>query len=543
MAKIVRVEQMVAIERAANANGFSYAAMMEEAGRTLAAEVIASEQALANQRILILVGPGNNGGDGLVAAHYLSEAGADVAVYLSHPRAENDINLKRITGRVGIVPGVDDEELECLTEHVQSAAFVVDALLGTGFRLPMREPIGRILRGVKHAMESMDTKPRVIAVDCPSGMNCDTGEIAEEILAADLTITFAAAKRGHFRFPGAAYTGELRVVGIGIPDDQKEINAVELDMMNMAEAASFLPARPKDSHKGTFGTVLVVAGSVNYPGAPVLAAKGAYRAGAGLVRVAVPAPVQTAMAASLPEAVWTLLPHELGVLSDSAVHVLAQELSGADALVFGPGFGREESTQRFTRAMFMGEDRGTKGVMGFVGTAQTEQHEAGTMPPLVIDADGLRLLGKLEDWPDQIPPNCILTPHPGEMAALTGETVEAIQKDRVATAKTWSEKWGQVLVLKGAFTVIAAPDGRASVIPIASSALATAGSGDVLSGVIAALLAQGCQPYEAAALGAFVHARAGELAADASGDEASVLAGDIADQLGIALSDLRRHTS
>lgn len=543
MVKIVRVEEIVAIEQAANENGLSYAAMMEAAGRGLAAQMMTFAPPLTRERILILVGPGNNGGDGLVAAHYLSEAGADVTVYLSHPRSEDDANMNRMKGRVEIVLGTDDRGLALLTENVQRANYIVDALLGTGFHLPMREPIGRILLGVKHAMESREARPRLIAVDCPSGMNCDTGEIDEESLAADLTITFAAAKRGHFRFPGAAYTGELRVVGIGIPDDQKELNAVELDMINITEAASFLPARPKDSHKGTFGTVLVVAGSVNYPGAPVLAARGAYRAGAGLVRLAVPAPVHAAMAASLPEAVWTLLPHEVGVLSENAVHVLAQELTGADALVFGPGFGREEATQRFTQTMFTGEDRGAKGVMGFIGTAQAEKHEAGVMPPLVIDADGLRLLAGLEDWTQQIPPNSILTPHPGEMAELTGETVDAIQQDRVATAKLWSERWGQVVVLKGAFTVIAAPDGRASVIPIASSALATAGSGDVLSGVIAALLAQGCDPYEAAALGAFVHARAGELAIDVAGDEASVIAGDIAGQLGNALSELRNHTA
>jgi len=538
MTKIVHVKEIADIERAANAGGMSYATMMENAGANIASHLLAVYPDMSRQHILVLVGPGNNGGDGLVASHYLRESGADVCVYLSHPREKRDPNVARVQDRVRMHCHAEDAEGTLLAAEVMTADVVIDALLGTGFKLPMRKTIGGILSVVKRTLADKPGDTFLIAVDCPSGLDCDTGQRAHETLRADVTITLAAAKRGHFRFPGAERVGALTVVGIGLPGDLKEMKAVDLEMFDQKDAARLLPARPKDSHKGSYGTVGVVAGSINYPGAPMLAARGAYRAGAGLVCMAVPAPVQRLMAASLPEAVWTLLPHDVGVLTDNAVPVLKEQLHRMDVLVFGPGFGQEEVTKRFVASLFSPKEGTMKGVIGFVHDEEQTRREAVEIPPLVIDADGLRLLARMESWMDRIPDECVLTPHPGEMAELMDKPVEVIQQDRIAAAKEGASTWGQVVVLKGAFTVVAAPSGEATVIPIATSALATAGSGDVLSGVIAALYAQGCGPYEAAALGAYLHARAGELAVARIGDEASVLAGDIVGCLGEAFSEL-----
>lgn len=539
MYKVVRVEEMQAIEAAANRDGMSYADMMENAGRGFAHKVHELAGDVAGMHILILAGPGNNGGDGLVAAHHLKGLGASVCVYLSHPRAEGDRNVARLQDRIPMTCAADDPDQAILKALVCKADMVVDALLGTGFRLPMRPGIGRILAGVNAALQTCEHSVSVAAVDCPSGLECDSGCIAEEALQADWTVTFAAAKFGHFIGGGPAVCGRLMVVPIGLPDDLKEMEDVSVDMMEAADAARLMPARPRDSHKGTFGTVCIIAGSLNYPGAPVLAASGAYRAGSGLVRLAVPLPLQAVNAAAIPEAVWTLLPHELGVLTEAAVVVLLPDLQKADAVVLGPGLGREPATLRFVERLFNSNKTSKRGTIGFIhgeegGGAAAEDH----LPGFIIDADALRLLAQIGDWAERIPDGSILTPHPGEMACLAGLTVEAVQAHRVEMARTWAQKWGHVLVLKGAFTVVAAPDGRSTVVPIASSALATAGSGDVLSGVIAALRAQGADAYEAALLGVYLHARAGELAEKRTGWEGSVMARDVAEFLGWAAADI-----
>jgi len=544
MVKIVRIEEMQAIEAAADRGGLSYASMMENAGRGFALQLQTLLRDVEGKHILILVGPGNNGGDGLVAAHYLAEMGSQVAVYLSHARSGEDVNYARLQGRMPVITAEDDAGLEILQARAEEADVVVDALLGTGFRLPMRPGIGSLLVALQTALEARNEPVPIAAVDCPSGLECNTGNIAAEALRAVWTVTFAAAKFGHFLRQGPDYCGKLSVVGIGLPEDLKEMKDVSVEMMTAADAARLLPHRPHESHKGTFGTVCVVAGSLNYPGAPVLVALGAYRAGAGLVRLAVPLPLQAVNAAAVPEAIWTLLPHELGVLTESATEVLMPVMKAADTVVLGPGLGQDPATLRFVDRLFNSPKQPRKGTIGFI---HEEEGVGGVaedrLPRFVLDADGLRLLAKIEEWAEHLPPDSILTPHPGEMACLTGLSVEQIQADRVETARRWAQTWGHVVVLKGAFSVVAAPDGRAAVVPIATSALATAGSGDVLAGVIGALLAQGNAAYDAALLGVYLHAHAGELAAEKAGWEGSVMARDVADLLGRAAANVSAHAS
>ncbi|TFH34042.1 MAG: NAD(P)H-hydrate dehydratase, partial [Anaerolineales bacterium] len=234
------------------------------------------------------------------------------------------------------------------------------------------------------------------------------------------------------------------------------------------------------------------------------------------------------------EATWIILPHDGGVISSSATEVLEQTFASAQALLVGPGLGQDRQTEQFIRKLITGHEHIE--AIGFVVSGQA--HERIELPPLVLDADALKLLTKIKDWYSLIPANTILTPHPGEMSILTGLSVEAIQKERVQTAQEWSRKWGHVVVLKGAYTVIASPDGRTMVIPVATPALARAGTGDVLAGVIAGLRGQGLDPFEAAALGAYLHGRAGELVVELFLSAASVMAGDIADTLPEVFAEL-----
>lgn len=544
MPKILTVEQMQAFEKQADEGGLSYGQMMENAGRSVAEAILNRLPSLAGQRVVILAGSGNNGGDGLVAGHHLSEAGAEVSVYLATARGDDDPHLERLKERgLLIAEAGEDQRHRVLKNSLAGADVVIDALLGTGLRLPLRGGVQEVLASVQSALGARESRPFVVAVDCPSGLDCDNGDIAQETLAADLTVTLAAAKQGLLRFPGAEKVGELVVGDIGMTEQKTDIGKVELELATAEAVIEWLPRRRRNSHKGTFGTAVVAGGSITLPGAAVLAGWGAYRVGAGLVTLAVPSSVQSLLAPQLPEATWILLPHEMGLLNENAVDVLVKELDGVAALALGPGLGWDDPTEDFLTKLFGLGRSSARGKIGFVAGEAVEGEGSAPLPPLVVDADALKLLVKVEDWPKRLPPAAVLTPHPGELAIMTGEAKEDLQEDRVATAQKYAAEWGHVLVYKGAFTVIAAPDGRTSVLPFATSALATAGTGDVLAGAILGFRAQGLAAYEAAVLGGYVHGRAGEMAAMALGSEAAVVAGDVADCLADAMAELRHQAA
>lgn len=544
MPKILTVEQMQAFEKQADEGGLSYGQMMENAGRSVAEAILNRLPSLAGQRVVILAGSGNNGGDGLVAGHHLSEAGAEVSVYLATARGDDDPHLERLKERdLLIAEAGEDQRHRVLKNSLAGADVVIDALLGTGLRLPLRGGVQEVLASVQSALGARESRPFVVAVDCPSGLDCDNGDIAQETLAADLTVTLAAAKQGLLRFPGAEKVGELVVGDIGMTEQKTDIGKVELELATAEAVIEWLPRRRRNSHKGTFGTAVVAGGSITLPGAAVLAGWGAYRVGAGLVTLAVPSSVQSLLAPQLPEATWILLPHEMGLLNENAVDVLVKELDGVAALALGPGLGWDDPTEDFLTKLFSLGRSSARGKIGFVAGEAVEGEGSAPLPPLVVDADALKLLVKVEDWPKRLPPAAVLTPHPGELAIMTGEAKEDLQEDRVATAQKYAAEWGHVLVYKGAFTVIAAPDGRTSVLPFATSALATAGTGDVLAGAILGFRAQGLAAYEAAVLGGYVHGRAGEMAAMALGSEAAVVAGDVADCLADAMAELRHQAA
>ena len=487
---------------------------MEHAGRSVAEALLARIPDVAGKHILVLAGTGNNGGDGLVAARWLAEAGATVAIYLTKERPADDSHLAPLKDHgLLIINGEEDQRNRVLSLQLGRADIVIDAVLGTGIQLPLKGPAKEVLRAAKRS----EARPFVVAVDCPSGLDCDTGEIAVESLTADLTVTLAAAKPGLFRFPAASQVGELVIGEIGLSPDQKELDSIQSEVATAGSMHALLPARPPDAHKGTFGRALIVAGSINYPGAVALAGRAAYLAGAGLVTLAVPAPVQTMIAGEIPECTWLPLGDPMGA---SDVDRLASEWEGTQGLLLGPGLGLEPSTAEFVGALLQTQSAGS------------------ALPPAVIDADGLKLMAGVEGWNKLLPESSVLTPHPGEMSALTGMETQEIQANRSEVAVEKTAEWGHVVVLKGAFTVIAHPDGRSALIPIATPALARAGTGDVLAGLLVGYRAQGLPAYEASVLASYVHALAGLMAAQKLGTAASVLASDVATAVPAAIAEL-----
>ena len=553
--KVVTAEQMRALEKAANAAGLSYAEMMERAGQAVAQAI--DEAGLAEEaRILVLVGPGNNGGDGLVAARTLRTLGADVTCYLWKRNTEGDTNYARaVEAGVEVVRQADDAGLARFRELLGQCHVVVDALLGTGASgaprgdlaellsaldetLALLQPAAAPLRRLERAGAVYRQRPVIVAVDLPSGLSADSGEADPLTPRADLTVTFAFPKVGHFRFPGADLVGTLQVADIGIPESLAA--DITLEVADQAMVRPLLPARPLNSNKGTFGKVMVVGGSINYTGAPYMAAMGAARVGAGLVTLAIPQPLYPMLAARAAETTFVLLPSDLGALTPDSLRVLGEAFEGYKALLLGPGLGREKQTVEFVRQLLGLRAAGRRVPLGFVARETVEEAGSFELPAAVIDADGLNALAETEEWWIKTDAHLVLTPHPGELARLRKTTVEQVQADRIGTALEAAAAWRQTVVLKGAFTVVASPDGRAILMPFANPALASAGTGDVLAGAIAGFLAQGLPPESAAVVGAYVHGLAGEMARDSFG-EAGVLATDLLPLLPQAIRELQEE--
>ena len=523
--RVVTVSEMQAAERKANERGLAYDTMMENAGRSVA-RAVADAATSTWERVLVLVGPGHNGGDGLVAARYLWRWGYRVTVYLwKRPQREDDLNLSRLS-RLPIPRLCEEHDADgaLLRKALQSHEIWVDALLGTGAKGLLRDPLPRLLglaREVRQKArrgtpggQSAPTRPLVVAVDTPSGIDCDTGQADGRVMAADLTITFAAPKRGFYRFPAAGLLGELRVADIGLPESAF---GPGLQVADHGLVTRRLPPRPLDGHKGTFGTVLVLAGSRRYCGAPRLAAMGSARSGAGLVRMGVPACIYQVVASSVMEPVFAPLPDDGDGLAASDPQQLRAALDGVDVVLAGPGWGQSAERARFLDELL---------AMATQGSARW-----------VLDADALNLLSQRENWWGDLPHHTILTPHPGEMARLVDCSIGDVQQDRVAVAHEAASRWGCTVVLKGAFTVIADPEAGEVLLPFANPALASGGTGDVLAGAIAGLWAQQNDRYAAALCGAYLHGYAGEIMRDRLG-AAGVVAGDLIETLPVARATL-----
>jgi hydroxyethylthiazole kinase-like uncharacterized protein yjeF len=516
---IVTVAQMRGIEStAATQYGLDGPKLMAVAGQSMA-EITRDWLGgdIRGKRFFILVGPGNNGGDGRVMAGHLLAWGAEVASFDWKTRA--------------LEPGNRTAEIanwaapDALDRVVAQTDVVVDALLGIGVSRPLSDEMQSLTRRVRDVRLRRGTAPRIVAVDLPSGVNADTGEVSVGTLAADLTVTMGAPKIGLFWYPAAAYLGDLRVGGIGLPPQMTFDGVAE--MVTPEAMRAILPPRQPDANKGTFGKALVVAGSPRFPGAALMCATGAVRTGTGLVTIATTPARSLAYVAGLPEATYTLLPDDPAACAQAIVAAARQ----VDALAIGPGIDQEPATRTWYLAVLRG-----------LRELPDDQR-----PRLLLDADGLNLLSKEADWWHLPPPRTVLTPHPGEMARLMGRDAHLAGSglERLATLRALAQTWGHVILLKGAITTVVAPDGPHNARPwlnfAPNPAMASAGMGDVLSGIIVGLLAQGMAPEDAAVAGAALHSAAGYRAAHALGDiRAGLLALDLAAQVPAARQAIQR---
>ena len=515
--KIVTTEQMRQIEQECAKIGLPSKVLMENAGRAVAEEVSRILGTTDQQRIITLIGPGNNGGDGLVAARHLHNRGAKVSVYLCSQRHQNDRNLKLVAEQgITVIESAQDKNLKGFNELLLSTNVIIDALFGTGKVRPLSGTFQQVLRRVSKAKEKQPGL-RIIAVDLPSGLDADSGAVDPTCLHADNTITLGFPKPGLFKFPGAERVGKLTIADIGIPSHLAE--KVTTELITDGWARSVLPRRPLGANKGTFGRVLVAAGSINYIGAAYLACSGAIRVGAGLVTLATATSLQPILASKLTEVTYLPLPESNpGIVSYEAARLIQQEISGYNVLLLGCGLGQSQSAIGFIKATLL--------------TSPPK------LPPLILDADALNTIAKIPNWWQQLTNDAILTPHPGEMARLSGSSVEEVQSDRVGTAKRAASEWHKTIVLKGAYTVITAPDGQCRISPIANPGLASAGTGDVLAGAIAGLLAQGLTLFEAATLGVHLHGKAGEMVKARLGN-IGMIASDLLPVLPLVIKQLK----
>jgi ADP-dependent NAD(P)H-hydrate dehydratase / NAD(P)H-hydrate epimerase len=488
---LASVAEMRALEAAAIAAGTPEPQLMENAGAAIAREILGALGEAAGRRVLVLVGPGNNGGDGLVIARHLARAGASVDVVLERPR-DGDRNLELARAEWVRVHEFGTVRLERLARRADA---IVDCLLGIGSGPPLRGGVLSMLQA------TAGYGALRVACDVASGIDADTGAADADAFQADLTVAAGPVKLGSLLYPARLLGGELIGTEIGLPWEALE----QLAGRTISDAGTLLPERPADGHKGTYGRALVVAGSRRFRGAATLCCLGALRAGAGYVTLAGIEAVVAATAAMTPGVTLEPLPEEDGGLAAAAGARLVELVNAAGAAAVGPGLGQTAGTEALVRELLAGADPGGR---------------------LLLDADALNVLAPLDGAVRDSRADLILTPHPGEMARLLGETTETIGADRPGWARRAAERSGAVVVLKGAGTVVATPQGDYAVAPQVAPALAAAGSGDVLAGIIAALLAQGMESFAAATAAVLIHNRAGIRAGEGIG-----LAGAIAEDL------------
>ncbi len=496
MMKIVTAAQMRAVEDRAEAAGTPKTELMQRAGAA-AADVIAQAVARGGSaaHILVLCGPGNNGGDGMVVAQRLSERGLRVAAY-TWKRGE------ALPPRLLVIRHDDDPDLTALRRLLDSATVVVDALLGTGRSRPAAGALASMLDLVR----AVATARAVVALDLPSGVDADTGEADERTVPATITITFGLLKRGLLLGEGARLAGQVVPVSIGLPEGVDD--KVMLWHVGEDDVRERIPTRRRDANKYSAGAVLVVAGSRRFTGAPQLATMAAARAGAGLVTLATGRSAQPILASHLLEPTFLpLADDERGVLEPEAALKEIREGAGrVKALLFGPGLAADEKTVHLLERLLC-ED----------GLPERL--------PVLVDAEGLNALAKVDGWAARVRYPLVLTPHSGEMGRLLGMSSVEVEARRLDIAMEKAREWGVVVVLKGNPTVTASPDG-AALNSTGGPNLASGGTGDVLGGVIAALMAQGATPFDAAVAGVYLHGRAGDVLAETHGDRGT-LASDL----------------
>lgn len=514
--KIVSVKQMQEIEQSADSSGLTYDAMMQFAGHGIADWLFTQQN--CSRGVIGLVGSGNNGGDTIIALTHLAVRGIRTIAFLVKQR-DKDPLIETYVEVSGVVVDIsENQNFDLFDASLIPGVIILDGILGTGLKLPLRGLLHDVMGNICKRLENRSDVLK-IAVDCPSGIDCDTGAVSDVTITADHTLTMAAMKRGLLHHPARSVAGEFHLISIGISDISQHTNNALPTLIDMLLVSSIIPERPDDGHKGTFGTCLVCAGSTSYVGAAYLTGKSAYRAGCGLVHMLATNHLHQSLSGSLIEAVWTVLPEDSMGFDAKHHSALQKVLTSTDSLVIGPGWGVAISRTTFLALMLSILPEST---------------------PTLIDADGLRALCQLPDWWGLLPKLSVLTPHPGEMAFMTGLKIDEIQSNRWQIALDYAKKWGAIVVLKGALTVIAHPEGELFINPVSESALATAGSGDVLSGAIGGLMAQGMSSLDASILGVWLQSHAGKIASQTLHSDFSVTATDILNALPLAFQETKK---
>ncbi len=507
--RIVTAAQMRLLDSVAVSKyGIPGILLMENAGLSVFLAAEDALEGLAGKRVIVMAGPGNNGGDGYVVARHMANAGALVAIagYADPAKYRPDSRANYDIARAMGLQIIDQPLGPALETLLSEADLTVDALLGTGFSGGLRQPMPEVIEAVNAYSDF------VVSVDIPSGVEADTGIVSSTAVLADLTVTFALPKVGLMVYPGAKYAGDLVVADISIPVDELDSTDCAAFVLDADAATARLPYRPIDAHKGTFGHVGIIAGSVGMTGAAVLSANGALAIGAGLVSVAAPESLKDILECKLTEAMTFPVRESgsrcfgLGSLDD-----VKEFLRGKDAVVLGPGLGRREETVQF--------------VLELLPTLEV---------PVLLDADALYAISTDLSVLKRLKVPAVITPHPGEMARLVGVDAAQIQSDRLKAASSFAAEHGVVVVLKGAGSIVAGPNGDSYINTSGCDGMASGGVGDVLSGIIGGLLAQGVAGLDAAAAGVYMHGLAGEFAARLRG-HASMTASDVAQSVSEAL--------
>ncbi len=488
------VSQTVALERAAMQAGLSQATLMHKAGVALCRALLdfAAQTGRSRDPVLILAGPGNNGGDGMVCAAALQAQGRKVRIYAwNRPQQAPAALLGDGPGQVEYGTAREDPAFHRLRQWLAKSVWVVDCVLGTGSNRPIAGRLAALMTVVR---EGLTAHRFVVAADCPSGVDCDTGAVDPYTVPADLTVMFGTAKRGLYQSPAREFAGRIVVADIGLsPVSADQVTGWGLETPDLPQ---LLPHRSDQSHKGTFGKALCIVGSRRYPGAAHLSAWAAARSGAGVVCAAVPASVQQGLVSGMPDI--TFLPYRdtAGTASPQALVDIEREASRHSAILVGCGLSHTPHTIDFVR-----------------GFLERRQYLQAGPRPVVLDADALNCLATLAQWPRLLPPDAILTPHLAEMGRLCGLQTSEVQVQAPELARAMAQVWNCTVLLKGPQTWIGTPQGKLFAILNANSALATAGTGDVLAGLTVGLLAQGQNPGRAAQAAALLHAVAGEACA------------------------------
>jgi hydroxyethylthiazole kinase-like uncharacterized protein yjeF len=520
MMKIVNSQQMLDLEEATANLGVSRDQLMDNAGFAIAKLVRDILAPLTALNATILVGPGNNGSDGLVTALHLHKWGCKVTVYTASSRPTIDKRFQSVLEQgITCIYAYNDPQCNALESLLKQSNLIIDAILGVNTKYrPLNEKLSTMCALINTIRETQDGT-KIISVDLPTGVYPDTGMVDPSAIKADITAALGYPKIGALNFPGRGYIGDLKVLDIGLIKCTSVENKINLRLLTSTYVSNNLPIRRQDSHKGTFGHVLVIAGSKNYVGAAVLAASGVIRSGAGLVTLATPESVYPIAASHLPEAIHLPLKEDShGRIHPDALTDITQAMTRYNVVAVGPGLGQSHTTQRFIAQL-----------LNAVSTTEI---------PIVIDADGLNNLSTIPEWWNILKSPTVITPHPGELSSLTGKSTLDIQSDRITISEKYSKLWDVTLVLKGALTVISSPNKVTSVSPFINPGLATAGTGDVLTGIIAGLIAQGSQLYPAACSGVYLHGYAGDLTTNILG-MSGIIASDISNRIPTAIMSLK----